>query len=317
MLLIYKRMARTKFNHSAPFEPAAPIANLLANYSVMNQNVWVSLSTSPTRINSIRPFMENLLSQSLAPDYVVLNLPFVFERTGEGYTIPPWLKRQPRILINRCTDYGPITKLLPTLELIGPDDLLITVDDDILYPNAMVNELTNRSNAIVDAVHCAASMQLVDWKDEKHSEDKMKCDLLAGFGGVCYRKQYFPADFQDYVERHIVWPECRYGDDLLISNYLWKNELPIRLLSTKAYRWQMLFRDERILGYGKAEDASKYGASGKGLGTNLDRYKLVIQRLHADGELFFPVYVRRGLLRRKEILFPSAAHDQKLYSSCA
>jgi hypothetical protein len=46
------------------------------------------------------------------------------------------------ITVNRCDDFGPLTKLVPTLQQEhDPDTIIITVDDDQVYEPTLVRHL--------------------------------------------------------------------------------------------------------------------------------------------------------------------------------
>ena len=72
-----------------------------------------------------------------------LNIPSASERfKGERYVIPPRLKQMSRVRVRRTEDYGPVTKLIPTLEEeTDGATLIITADDDMVYPHSMVSTL--------------------------------------------------------------------------------------------------------------------------------------------------------------------------------
>ena len=56
----------------------------------------VSFTTSPTRIHKCRPMLNSILGQTRKPDLILLNIPKVFERTGETYdtTLPEFFSPQ-------------------------------------------------------------------------------------------------------------------------------------------------------------------------------------------------------------------------------
>ena len=99
---------------------------------------YISLTTIPSRLSN--PWFENNLHRLLkiaGDSQVILNIPYKSLK-GEEYYIPPSIKslQGPNFLINRCEkDLGPITKLIPILELDNiPDNAIIMVcDDDIKY----------------------------------------------------------------------------------------------------------------------------------------------------------------------------------------
>lgn len=96
--------------------------------------VVVSLTTLPSRIGGVVETIDSLLQQTLQPDAIYLNVPSASERfKEESYVIPPHLSKLDKVRVRRTEDYGPVTKLIPTLdEERDPNTLIITVDDDMM-----------------------------------------------------------------------------------------------------------------------------------------------------------------------------------------
>ena len=90
--------------------------SLMTNNNIStNHNIYISLTTIPERL--VHPvFYEDILNLlSLDGEYIViLNIPYIYKRTGEEYIIPDNIKllQGPKLIINRVKeDYGPLTKL--------------------------------------------------------------------------------------------------------------------------------------------------------------------------------------------------------------
>jgi hypothetical protein len=97
--------------------------------------VVVTLTTIPTRENSVLETIRSIQSGTLKPDCVYVNIPDWYPRFGVGPD--PNLKVKLEEIgakVNSCKDYGVLTKLLPTLELEkDPETVLVIGDDDALY----------------------------------------------------------------------------------------------------------------------------------------------------------------------------------------
>jgi hypothetical protein len=104
-----------------------------------NHRVVVSLSTIPHRLEKLRDTIDSLLIQSFLPDAIYVNIPLgVNQRTGQEYFVPTFIQDLERqrtpVRVLRGNDYGPATKLIPTLLAENQSDtLIITVDDDHTY----------------------------------------------------------------------------------------------------------------------------------------------------------------------------------------
>ena len=186
----------------------------------------ISFTTSPSRINNIEPTIKSLTqSQTVKADAAYLNLPERFGRTGESYTIPDFLNNY-SITINRCeVDYGPITKLVPTLEKEkDPNTRIIILDDDIEYDSELVERFHKYTSIYPNAV---LSNMCDKWNWVKSDIPDPYCELVEGWGGIFFRRDMFKSDFMDYVNRIVMsGKSCFGGDDLVISNYLAKHNVP-------------------------------------------------------------------------------------------
>lgn len=106
-----------------------------------NSELVVSLTTLPHRMGVVHHSIESIFSQSLLPAKVVL---WVTDKLGPDFQLSSELKA----LVNRgldikqVRDVGPHTKLLYALQEFG-DKSIVTVDDDIIYPENMLECLWN------------------------------------------------------------------------------------------------------------------------------------------------------------------------------
>ena len=107
---------------------------------MIHRNTFVSLTTIPKRLSSpvFTKHIKFLLSLA-THQHIIINIP-MFSKSGELYVIPEELTKLEKNTINftinrNCKDEGPITKLLPSLRnpLIKDNDIIIIIDDDIIY----------------------------------------------------------------------------------------------------------------------------------------------------------------------------------------
>src|SRR5262245_2862061 len=98
--------------------------------------IIASMTTIPSRIALIRPAIESLLRQNMPIESVEINIPFYCHRTQESYELPSWLETMDRVRVFRTDDFGPITKIAPTLLRHSHDDnvYIWSADDDFIYP---------------------------------------------------------------------------------------------------------------------------------------------------------------------------------------
>jgi len=245
--------------------------------------IVVSLTTSPTRISKIAPAIDSILNQQVQPDLIVLNVPHVFRRDGSRYRIPDWLASVPRLRIHRTEDWGPATKLLGTLELIrDPDAMIVTVDDDILYPDLLLRHLVRCSLRDPGSVW-AVSAGLPDYDNQggirtdghgirPSRTHGQRVTMLEGFAGVIYRRRHLADDLFDLPG---TCETCYLADDLVFSFYLAMRGIPIRVVRNSIIRRPWEWACE----YGLQGDALQHIGRENGPSGNAMRYHTCLKAL--------------------------------------
>lgn len=181
-----------------------------------DQRIIVSLTTIPPRIYDIGTTIESLLLQSLKPDMIVLWL------DKDGLTeedLPLNLRRQMDrgLTVRFCEDIGPHTKLVPALKEF-PEDVIITVDDDILYPSYVLERLyrnylqdkskiyCNRARFISVLKHADFSYEQ-DWENVREEVEGLNVIPL-GVGGVLYPPKILHEDVFDLKLQKKLTPKA-------------------------------------------------------------------------------------------------------------
>lgn len=211
--------------------------------------IVVSLTTIPERINELRFTLKSLLKQTLQPDEIAVNLPYKTLK-GKEYILPEWLvrlsqKEKSKVKIHRLEkDFGPASKLLPTLKREHEDTKIICVDDDLVYPPELVYSLVKTSEKYPNnAITTFAKKLLYNglnepprngstwaWLRAQRLTGNARSDLVLGvFGFLVKPKFFFEEKVQangeikkfpsvyDYSEA----PEsCIFVDDVFISGHL-------------------------------------------------------------------------------------------------
>ena len=193
--------------------------------------VVASMTTTPSRIDRIRPAIASVLAQSVPVEHLEMNIPYVCRRTGESYVVPPWLEAMERVRIFRTEDYGPITKVAPTLVRYHGDPLTCvwSADDDIAYP---ANQL-----AMLLRCQCPSQRRILARHGGFFQPDggitfmvgKLEVSMFEGFGTVLYPPGCVGEDFLDYVSTTSENEDCRRSDDVVLSFYFLSRLVPIFL----------------------------------------------------------------------------------------
>lgn len=259
----------------------------------------VSFTTSPTRIHKCQPMLKSILNQSRKPDLVLLNIPHVFARTGEPYNVPTNVSKHVHVN-NLNTDYGPGTKIIPTIRFLRENDYdpnqtrVIYLDDDIKYPSEMIKMYDHVIPTTDNSVWTATGFNFLDLKivgERRHGASAM---IAEGYGGVCVKMNTFEDDFDQYIEKYMKDLDCRLSDDMILSNYYHKKHLSIRILNIREkYSIVDMWMNKCILEYGNEQDALHNGASGIS-DTNVKRYNKVIAKLGKEKERYLKLYFSRN-----------------------
>ena len=168
----------------------------------MNERLIVSLTSYSKRIGNIPVVLETIFQQTVLPDFVVLNL-------AEGERIPEdvqhYIETHPIEIL-----WGPATKvykkLLPTLRKY-PDDCVISIDDDFLYPKGMIEDFMTTHHKYPN---CPISGNR---------------DVYKGFqchcGCASLMKLSYLGKYVDCIDERVM--ECCPSDDIVYSFFVNKN----------------------------------------------------------------------------------------------
>ena len=216
----------------------------------MREKVVISLTTLPTRLDKLLVTLKSLNNQTVPPDEIYLTLPINCERLNMKYTdITDQVK-------NLCTivkidqDYGPITKIVGALKKEkDPDTIIITVDDDIIYPPTLIEDLMYWHGKYPDSALGSSGLAIGSypfryslifnqehqnhWFTMKPSSRRNKTDIIYGYAGALYKRYMFPSYSDLYDELLSYCMEDRdlfLNDDVVLSCYLNKQEISRRIV---------------------------------------------------------------------------------------
>ena len=181
----------------------------------------VSFTSTPNRIEKIRPMVESLKNQILRPDEINIYL--------TKHTPVPHFLTEYGVKVNfiDSPDWGPATKLIPfLLSNPDPDTQVITVDDDILYDKYLISDLVDASNKRPETVVCRMGIQNSHFIHQEFLNDFQNVDVVGGYRGVLYKPKFFDVKelLNDYNKTTINNMIC--SDDHLFSYYLDSKKIP-------------------------------------------------------------------------------------------
>ncbi|MFW1676843.1 hypothetical protein ACFVYJ_03565 [Pontibacter sp. JAM-7] len=190
----------------------------------LDDDIIISLTTFDKRIDDVYLTVESLLLQSLKPDRIIL---WLSEEEFSGRDIPYVLKLQQQrgLEVAFCpTDLGPYKKFFYAIQRY-PDSLIITVDDDILYPHDLVDLLYRNYQTSPEVIPCIRAHgmkldnrgELIPYKKWERPCSNVHPSVLTfptGIGGVLY----FPGCFDEQIfDQSLFMSLCPNADDIWLK----------------------------------------------------------------------------------------------------
>lgn len=216
----------------------------------------VSFTTTPTRIKSIEPMINSILNQSRQPDMFIINLPTKYLKDKTELIIPDFIKNNDKIIVNRCQDVGPATKLLGILYSkihFNNNDYIITVDDDIFYQKNLLKYYQNyillKPNSVFGLQGFNLNNGIINYTNKKIKFNQV--DVLEGFGSICYPYKFLKKDILNIIKSYPSY--LINSDDIILSNYFNK-KTNLYLIYTNKFN----INHNISFGYGFQKDALSF-----------------------------------------------------------
>lgn len=199
------------------------------------QDLVVSLTTFNKRINDVYLTIESLFQQSLKADRIIL---WISREEFSPDDVPRTLRNleQRGLTIAFCDeDLGPYKKFYYAVQQY-PDSLIVTVDDDVLYPPDTLDMLYRAWQREPEIVHCHrahkigfdARGQLVPYRRwDKNTSDSRPSKLImpTGIGGVLY----FPGCFhRELLNKELFLQIAPRADDIWLKAMTLKQGIACR-----------------------------------------------------------------------------------------
>jgi hypothetical protein len=207
--------------------------------------VVVTMTTVPGREDLLIRSCESIVKQTLKPDVIYLNLPKISRRLNIPYDEIPDKIKEWCTIVTPDVDYGPVTKIYGGIAMENdPETIIISCDDDVIYPPTTFECLIDKSNKFPDACICASGLLIKygAWFCARYSNlDKhamlnaffppssgRKVDLIFGSAGVLYKRKFFPSlekSIDEIFNLSLSDLDILCNDDVLASGHLEKNNI--------------------------------------------------------------------------------------------
>ncbi|WP_282016606.1 hypothetical protein [Marinifilum flexuosum] len=146
-LLVEKRIRVNSLNEKVLYSEISGVCD--TNYS--DKELIVSLTTYGKRIREVYLAIESIFQQSMLPNRIIL---WLSQDEFLGKQLPMLLQKQIKrgLEVRYCKDLLSYKKLIPTLKEF-PNADIVTIDDDIIYPISMLEDLYSSYKDEPKAVH--------------------------------------------------------------------------------------------------------------------------------------------------------------------
>lgn len=220
----------------------------------MDSKIIVSLTTFPERIPQAYYCLNSLLRQTIMPERVVLWLA-TEQFPNRELDIPS------RILalqcqgleIKFCDDFRSYKKIFPAATEFS-DRIIITADDDTLYPEDWIEKLVDTANEYPQCIVCYRAHEIVtdgnrilEYKRWKSLSRGIKGPLISlipiGVGGVLYPIYFFEDIEFDYNEIQKLAPTT---DDIWLKIQSVKKKIPVVKVNLNSKEWFTVRNSQRI-----------------------------------------------------------------------
>jgi len=215
----------------------------LVEDSNRDQKITVSLTTYGWRIDYVHLVIESLGFQTIKADRIVL---WLSKDEFSTDSIPIMLKRMEDrgLEIGYYEDIRSYKKIIPSLENY-PNNLIITADDDFLYPEYMIEKLYRAYQKESDVIHCHRGHNIL-FTDKGHLKPynnwELEClQFKSSFtifptsgGGTLY----YPGCFSDEVTNKELFMElCPTADDIWLNAMTLKKGVQSKIINrTREWR---------------------------------------------------------------------------------
>jgi len=214
-LLRKQQLIKQKFENSK----IEPSLNTTEN---RKEKIIVSLTSFPPRYNSLHICLLSLLKQTVRPDKIIV---WLFK---DEFSLTKEMKELQKYGIEFRTvseNLMPHKKYFYAMQEF-PNDLIVTVDDDVIYPESCIETLinthkkfpnsicANRVNRIIRKL-CGSHFEYKYWINNYTFCKKPSNKLIAtGCSGILYPPHSIPTDFLDSEK---IKNYCLKADDIWLK----------------------------------------------------------------------------------------------------
>ena len=190
-----------------------------SSYFEDDKSIIVSLTTYGKSLYEVYLSIESIMQQTIKPNKIILWL----ADDMKDLDIPILLQNQVKrgLTIDYCKDIRSYKKLIPTLEKY-PNDIIITIDDDIIYQPDLIEIFLNAYKTDPTKVYCCRMHRMKfdkdnhllpykNWDWECNDSIESPANFATGCGGIMYPPNCFHSDI---LKSELFTELCPNADDV-------------------------------------------------------------------------------------------------------
>ena len=218
------------------------------NIKEPTQNLIVSLTSYPKRINYIHDCINSLFNQTIEPEKIILVLAeeeFPNKEKDLPENLINFIKRG--LEIQWYSNIKSYKKLIPVLEKY-PNKVIVTADDDNIYKIGWLENLYKSYKKKPNMIHCTRAHRIIFDKNkqvEKYKNWSMNIsnvnpsfnNFFTGVGGVLYPPNCF---YKDILNQKLFSEISKDTDDIWFWAMGVLNNTKINVIQKKPYKLQLI-----------------------------------------------------------------------------
>ena len=198
-----------------------------------NLPVYITMSTIPSRMKNTIELIKHLLKYVSGFEKIILNIPYKYKRFPEFNVNVNHDITDPRFILNRTHDYGPLTKIIGSLNII-PNESITIIADDMCYKLNAFKDIAEKQNSDISKSYSFYVYPFAAKGGAGGAQRNVMvpqgADLISA-----YTRNYsdFIGWFNDFlkhqgttIEKYVDNP-CFFVDDQLIGWYFQTHNIPM------------------------------------------------------------------------------------------
>lgn len=204
-----------------------------------DKEVIISLTSHGKRIEEVWMSIESIMQQTAKANKIILWLDEKEKLNNLPYSLKIQMKRGLEVRIYK-PDIRSYKKLIPTL-LEFPNDIIITIDDDIIYDFNLIEKLIRSYSENPSYIHAARTHVMTfdndgnlknyaDWRWMNSLAEKNSHLFFTGVGGVLYPPHSLD---QEVFNEEVFTKIAPTADDVWFNAMALKKGTPIKKIKTR------------------------------------------------------------------------------------